>query len=351
MRISRRNVLFGLGGVMAAAALPRAAGAPIDDAVPRAVREIIEGIERSRDKTPPGKTLFVPMGEVHSSAAQKLVMQSVLQELKERGHKIAFGVEEQYDLLTDLTEPGNPAPLPEIAYRLVDPDGRQVLRALNHTPRLYSYADQSTKSLMNFCEQQRVSTGFNDLSRVEMPYFGALVIDPNDGLAQQLIEALELDVNGVLDTRDPVAMALRNAAITYNAMAHAADAGAEIYLQHCGYAHLFGEGTAAMPFDRSLADLFNIQGNRAFAVDLFGIPALPDEAKALIGGGRALSVSYLPTDAYDYTTLKQAGAIAALQRRERAYLEKAVRNTKYVVCDPVPETGAGQAEKAPGPTP
>lgn len=333
--LSRRQLLAGIAASFAASRGFSYAAGEMELSrfrnVEVAANDIIQAIELKLENLAPDKTLFVPVGENHTMPSHRLTIQALLQGLKNRGHAIAFGFEADYDF---LAESKIPFASEGIKARLLekDPDGEHVLRMLSSSDGAFLNANASLQNLFCFCLDQKISTSFNDLAKI-YGIWQSVPIDPYDLDTLFFKMLTQQDLHAVWDAAEPMGMRLRNFAMTFNGRAHAREEGAQIYIQHCGGAHVFGDAEYESPYSMSLVNNYALASEECLPVLLSGQNITVDaEAASYIFTNPSVILNDLDdrefsTDWADRDQDKQVYA------EERAHMRLLTRHTDIRIYD------------------
>lgn len=220
------------------------------------VDKIVWSIEARLENLPENKTLFVGMGEDHANALHTALIQLTLRTLKKHGHKIAFGYEEPENAHGSI-----------IGGLLKAPDARALADklAIDNIPLLAYLAWEGNDgdpgvmarhNLMSYCLRHFISTRFNDAVRKYDPALGTYVVE---GTRSRL-----MSVEG---------MEQRNIRMAENAIRHAKQEQARIYVYGTGGYHLAGgQCTGPLgkdqynPFHGSQMAAFRAAGERMIGI-------------------------------------------------------------------------------------
>ena len=354
---SRRGILSLFAGASASGALaatglappeplltPHFSGLPEPGEIPpRDIRPEIDlavrAIENHLKAVPAGDTLFVPIGETHTLPSHAAFFAGVATALKQRGHSLAVGLELPYKTMIDEVLDAHPRDnaTDEKTYMHAalrcDRDGALTLRALQQ----YSAAEAAhTRSrVYSSFREQGLSVRLNDLPDLTE---GSVddALDTNDMMYMKMHP--QPPSNSAISATSPAGLKLRNDTLAENAIDHAADAKARIYLQSCGAAHLFGLPSERAKYEDSLVYDFESRGRAVLPIYLDNgseRETLDQRAEAWFTNQRAINIGRLPSREFSYSDLDRADRLE-LEKQEREYL----RRMKVSLPEP------GNAERA-----
>ena len=333
-KTTRRQLLLGLAASFAASHITQYAAEELEASHFRSVQtaadDVITAIEGRLKTLPEDKTLFVPMGENHATPSHRLVMQGVMQGLKERGHSIAFGFEGDYDLLAEAKIPFSEQ---EEKAKILsqDPDGENVLRMVSSMDALYQDAFASLQNLARFCLEENISTSFNDLSKISGLWLGN-PLDPTDPETIFFTLFFGQEPFTPIQATEPLGMGMRNASMMLKSIKHAAAENARVYIQHCGGIHVFGEALFESPFGLSLTNAYTMANEAVLPVVLCrkGL-VFEDQALEYMASHPAVLFDDLNDKTFSYDWL--TGQDAEVRAAELAHMRVLVRRTGLRLYD------------------
>ncbi len=304
------------------------------DMRPYADAIVKQALKNLKEKPDDGKPLVLLIGEAHSAPAHKIIQMLVLKQLKEKGINIAFGIEGEHNMLPQrFSEITNRTISEEEAdyIKFRDPDGILTLKT-DIGFRHYSEADLSRKILNRFALTHKISTRFNDAAKNQE---GDL--NDQDSLNRQIIQDIlpHKTENVIIPTNKAEGIHVRNHIMVQNALKHAKDTQAQIYIQHCGAFHLMGcqiKGYEDIPYQQSLSPLFQKEGCSVFNVPLanwsFYQKIIPSDAPPLTH--EVMQHLEPPQDKFRYESDNNEERI-----RERSWLKKALSASALdpTLCD------------------
>lgn len=264
-----------------------------------------EIIARHHSKTSNGP-LFVLIGETHNLLPHQLVQILVLNKLNKTGLRVGFGYEAPHNAVVELysalnqnflkSHPGQGGAkitLPSFMEDLHHPATRVIFYPLSFNP--------SARILMNFLLNESIDTLFNDVARkkISIPLFSRirrldrfLSIFPYFDLREPATKKAAEDKFGALNSFSLVStisqggIEIRNSFMAERAQMHASAMQADIYVQHCGSAHVFGHLDSfpwpKSPYNQSLTAKFEKKSYEVLSMCLGRtdfIIDIPEEAK------------------------------------------------------------------------
>lgn len=320
--ITKRGMLKGLAGLFGAAYMAHEVKEEASVEISRSLFEetvparliqpdidkIVEKIEERLERVPQGRTLFLPIGEVHSISCHRMVQRGVLLALKERGYNVAFGYEQPYNTAAEAAR--NFTPITQML--LLQSEERREngnirferCNALGHssvqlaTLSQYNDADTSVKILLHDCLKNDIPVRFNDLALIEKD--GVSYLDMAAPLFEEMTQASQqLSAGKDIPSAEPEGLYLRNRAMVTNARLHAQETGADIYVQQCGRGHLVegpltGTQTLRGLFEESEEEVLGVDLGPEFAANLGGISLRPD----------ILNIHGLPNRSYTFQSAR-----------------------------------------------
>lgn len=322
--LNRRQILTGLIGATALAGVGGSlwlANQPTS--ILDAINQITDSLIESESSLPSGEILFVPMGEIHTTPVSRLVMQGVMQNLKSRNYPIAFGFEGDHDIISSFLKDSIDAQeLKGLKELDVQNRGAVTMGLFIEGVITVPEAGESLKNLFSFCIAEKISTRFNDATIISKGFRGVdAVLDIDDPLTRRFVEKIIPDNIVGPRTLSAEGGLIRNSIIVENALKHAREAQARIYIQHCGAIHLAGEKYLGVPFQNSLTGLFDQQG-AVFPVDLVGKRferEISPEFQSLLDDKKASLFERLPSE--------QFGEGFDESQREKEYIRQLIKGT------------------------
>jgi hypothetical protein len=231
--------------------------------------------------------VVVLMGEQHPSASHKALQQAVLGKLKDENSTVAYGVERPHDFLEWFISEGFGFKIPpELRGRVsdADKDGRRLIETFL-IAAWPADVPVSERSVLAFCRDKGISMRANDTADAD------LFLDQNDPTTRALIVQYAPERLGtpIHSRDDALGIELRNRMIVERALAHMKDTGAQIYIQQCGKAHVFGNNMTGDEFESSLSAMFANAGVNVLSVFPagagWGFETIPAQAKEQLHQG------------------------------------------------------------------
>ncbi len=214
---------------------------------PRRALDVLEAEIKRR--TQGGRPLVVLMAEYHAMPTRVALKQCLLGRLLASSSSFAYGMEKSRDLLDKMVAKAFLYPLTGEALRSLsgtDYDGQRLLKAY----RVASgspYAHIADKSLMNFCLAEKISVSANDVAARTIFFPDREAEDCLDGFhpaTRDLIACHAPALKGAnIEMESSEGIRLRDQGISERALDHMNRAGAQIYVQECGFRHASGLST------------------------------------------------------------------------------------------------------------
>lgn len=232
----------------------------LDD--PFDLRPAVDAIVKAIEAKSGWGNLVVIMGEMHDCAAHVALRQLMMQELRDRSIKFAYGTEIEHNFIEGNAKDFSLSVPKALKSKLQDHDGDYFKKALMnwHIPR----APVSKKNLLKFCIDKKISVRPNDafsdsagyLTKSD-PIWKRLPKMTMDHLFEAYRDRLKLPIS----IYEPLGVALRNHAIVRRAADHISQTNNHLYIQDCGLFHVYGrDGHPAMPWGHSLSAVFQKAG-------------------------------------------------------------------------------------------
>jgi len=219
------------------------------------------------DRIPEDQKLVILFGEFHEKFLHHIIQQGVLvshiqQRKRHPNLSFSFGVELPHDEYAKVT-------IEE------DPDGTLAWAGLkNHFQKALNATHYAMAGVHDYCLQQGISVGFNDIAMVEKD--GQLYIDETHPDARAIVEqaisgslAIKRPIPRISDSNhedNGVGLHLSNISMAQKIMSHLERTGSRIYLQSCGASHVFGSASSGAFYQRSLSALLVAQGVQVLPV-------------------------------------------------------------------------------------
>lgn len=272
MKINRRQILSSIGASLASSFVRPALA--YQEKTEQSVREGIEillnATRKKRATLGDRETLFMPMGERHGLVSHPLVMQGFIKGLQKEGYRVAVGYEMEYDILAEMRSITSFRDKYLLSSQ--DSDGSQLLRAMMARPLLFDDGFESTQNFFRFCLAEKVPFAFNDLSMERINFDSGF--DMEDPLTVAFVKALEFWQSEYFShPRNSVGVEARNAFMGLRSLAQAERHQAQIYVHHCGAAHVVGDVKRTylqFPYVGSLTAFYRQMGKPVLPVDLTG---------------------------------------------------------------------------------
>ena len=196
------------------------------------VRNIIARRQVMKQEEP----LFVPVGELHTRLSPQALILLVMAKLPEalknaglEGQTIALGYEEAHNvpdlLLANLGLQAIYSQSPHLRAALADKNGWRSVQ--NFLAESYEDCRPSKGHLLAYCLKKRISVRYNDVAKIHGPE-GDKYIDFSDYESRQLCPTASEHL--LVNTLEPMGIALRNKMLQINAVRHAHSSNAHIYI-------------------------------------------------------------------------------------------------------------------------
>ncbi len=245
-------------------------------------------------RTQGGRKLVVLMGENHRKTMHIALGQSLLSRLLSSSSVLAYGLERSYDLLPHILTKSFDRFLPSDLKRALissDVDGEWMLKSCK-AAFICNDAPLADSNLLSFCEAEKISVRANDAPTFLMPNIEGLQhylnnYDPvlRDVIARYAPAMLDKHIPAC----SPDGMYLRNQMMVEQALRHMKHANAQVYIQKCGLAHVYGDDRfydndrSEALFSQSLSVLFAQAGMDVLPVFMesmfFEEDLIPPEAR------------------------------------------------------------------------
>lgn len=223
--------------------------------------------------------LFIVIGEVHERPAHELAFLSTVLKLSDKGRSVAVGFEAPHnfpDIAIEQTRKrwAERPPSDERTGQLIALTWLKNLPC-NDPVKMIHIANameigQTTNTFHYTAKklnEKQIRFAFNDAARVKKDE--KTLIDTSDSCTKSaMAEEQRLTANMDLDVTSRLGMLLRNKIMVQKAREHTTIQPVDIYIQHCGNAHVAGasriNGTVAgetPPYHESLVSLFRAAGS------------------------------------------------------------------------------------------
>lgn len=231
-----------------------------------AIRALTDRIKAVSQNLGQSQKLVILMAERHEHAADVFLQTSLIKELLPHyQERMACGIEYPHDGLGKLMAACgfnlHPAAYPTVAAR--DADGQRSL-LVSQAVFQREEAPVAHDSLLDFCRRQSIATRFLDAAKTDDSRY----LDMQDQLTASIVKQY---VSGyaegcLIPCSSIVGTALRNLAITNNALRHMQEASADTYVISCGIDHVLGNAAEGVAYEHSLTSLFRQTGARVLPI-------------------------------------------------------------------------------------
>lgn len=213
------------------------------------------------------RPLYILFGEDHHRTFDIVLRQAFIERLHSSGHQIAYGSENDSNMLEWLIENWYGIEIPdEVRGKICqsDRDGKKFLQSA-HAAYIPTTSPHSRRNLWAALLNSSVSFQCNDIPRTE----DDISIDQSsDPVAQIVYDLLGVssDEAGVIDLASNNGMLIRNRYIAERAITHQRGTGARIYIQDCGKHHLYGYHKDKLGYKGSLSQIFADSGLKTLVI-------------------------------------------------------------------------------------
>ncbi len=231
----------------------------------KAVKAILERRAELDRKGNHDIPLVVLAGEFHSIPSHTIHHVAVLNGLKNSGKKIAFGYEEEHNLLAQkfTKEMGRDPSLEEISAL----NKRDITGTLSLKTNLgfcgYYGADHTRAALFRFLLRHNIKSCFTDVSRPDS------VLDASDPSTVESLRACFKHAVSDIDVESPEGVRVRNHHMVAASLDLARNSGARIVMLSCGDTHVAGSMQLDFSARHSLAAQFKHRGAAVMAMPIF----------------------------------------------------------------------------------
>lgn len=241
----------------------------------------------TRHATKPDQSaaLFVVLGETHHQAAQLLMQMQLLRLLRQRGYRLAVGLETPYNLSAGIlhylgAKARDYPPLAELTEQAQKFDhGHRGHLFLASQFSIADHASLTKKLQKQVFLRDRLVVAFNDAAM--MDYGQSDHLDMKDPVTRRVIAANATLFDGAqsYNALTRAGIHLRNRVMHHQAVSHAASVKPDIYVQLCGNSHVLGlrDRTATRPYTESLTAIFEQSGQAVLGVPVFERDFKPDD--------------------------------------------------------------------------
>ncbi|MCK6417966.1 MAG: hypothetical protein L6Q57_03385 [Alphaproteobacteria bacterium] len=223
----------------------------------RIVDLALRRLSQRQDKTKP---VVLLMGENHSIPEHFCLQMLVIKRLKERGKRIACGIEDSCDQVERVFSVYHPKlPVPKFQ----DPDGEIALKAsslLNMTS-----APLSHYARIVFLAQESIPIRYNSLAK---PLNNGIALNLDNQRNKKAFQSVGADLGANFAINSDLCLETKAANNLMSEIGRGfitETPDLDVYIQICGRAHVLGDTKQGIPYDGSLSDLYKKDGYEVLA--------------------------------------------------------------------------------------
>lgn len=224
------------------------------------IRALTHRIKAVSQNLGQSQKLVILMAERHEHTADVFLQTSLIKELLPHYQgRMACGIEYPHDGLGKLMAACgfnlHPATYPVIAAR--DADGQRSL-LVSQAVFQREEAPVAHDSLFDFCRRHSIVTRFLDAAKTDDSRY----LDMQDQLTASIVRQYVSGYAeaGLIPCSSIVGTAVRNVAITNNAIRHMQEVSIDTYIISCGIDHVLGNAAEGVAYENSLTSLFRQMG-------------------------------------------------------------------------------------------